>query len=181
MAKKGIHRSPSTEIRTGQHISPTTEFVSGRAPWNLGARTKATETKTCLYCGKLFEWYSKSKSTGRYCSLPCAYKGRAPHRGPQNKDGKVKVAGRYVGIYAPDHPSAMNGRYVLEHRLVMEEKLGRFLRPNETVHHINGDTRDNRLENLQLRQGRHGRGAVHICLDCGSHNIGTEEIKDDDK
>jgi HNH endonuclease len=42
------------------------------------------------------------------------------------------------------------GRKILEHRYVMELHLGRALWPDETVHHINGDRLDNRLENLEL-------------------------------
>lgn len=68
------------------------------------------------------------------------------------------------------------GVVILQHREVMSEVVGRPLESHETVHHINGDKLDNRPENLQLRSGRHGKGVVHKCLDCGSTNIVSEAL-----
>jgi transposase len=63
-------------------------------------------------------------------------------------------------------------RYALEHRIVMARHLGRPLTRSETVHHIDDkDKLNNDISNLQLRQGKHGKGAVHRCVDCGSYNI----------
>ncbi len=60
------------------------------------------------------------------------------------------MAGGYVLLHIPGHPSANRRGYILEHRLVMEEHLGRPLRPFETPHHKNGRRDDNSLSNLEL-------------------------------
>lgn len=54
-------------------------------------------------------------------------------------------------VAAHTHPRASsNSGYVFEHILVMEQRLGRFLLPGETVHHINGVKDDNSDTNLEL-------------------------------
>jgi len=66
------------------------------------------------------------------------------------KGGRIKVGLGYMAIYKPDHPYCNQDGYVMEHRLVMEEKIGRYLNKEELIHHINGNKIDNRPENLEI-------------------------------
>lgn len=95
--------------------------------------------------------------------------GRVQHRGYWQV--KVDPADPIVGPMASPHTG-----YAPEHRAIVARSLGRPLTRSETVHHKNGDKQDNRLENLQLRQGQHGKGVRAVCLDCGSHNVGHVNI-----
>lgn len=66
-------------------------------------------------------------------------------------NGGVMMSRGYRHVKHPGHPRAnpVNG-YVREHILVMEERLGRPLRPGEVVHHVDGDTANNDPANLEL-------------------------------
>jgi hypothetical protein len=143
--------------------------------------------KQCIVCGETFRQPRSERgklwTQRKYCSTGCAYADRiGKRRGDKHwawKGGRYDHGG-YVALYIhPDHPlfsmAHKSGR-VLEHRLVLAESLGRPLERHETVHHVNGDRSDNRLENLQLRQGRHGKGACYTCRDCGSHNVEVREL-----
>jgi len=58
--------------------------------------------------------------------------------------------GKYIQILTHGHPWANADNYVMEHRLIMEKKLGRYLTKNEIVHHKDGNGHNNKISNLQL-------------------------------
>ena len=70
------------------------------------------------------------------------------HHSSQWLGGRRKDERGYILIYSPNHPRATRHNYVYEHRLVMEQNIGRYLKRNEIVHHLNGVRDDNRIENL---------------------------------
>lgn len=63
------------------------------------------------------------------------------------KGGRIKSKG-YILILMPNHPYCNSQNYMREHRVIVEEQLGRFLNPEESIHHINKIKTDNRPENL---------------------------------
>lgn len=65
-------------------------------------------------------------------------------------DAPIRSRGIYLDAYVPGHPMADKRGRVLLHRLVASETVGRALRPDEHVHHINGNPRDNRPGNLEI-------------------------------
>jgi transposase len=97
--------------------------------------------------------------------------------------GGMSVTGNgYINKWlSPDDPyfCMANGQgYTPEHRYVMAQYFGRPLRKDESVHHISGDKKDNRIENLQLRINQHGTGQCFKCNNCGSTDVEPVEIAD---
>jgi hypothetical protein len=71
--------------------------------------------------------------------------------------GSINSNGYRVITVPKGTPGAPSYRVVLEHRYVMQKWLGRPLLAQETVHHRDGNRLNNKIENLELRSGRHGQ------------------------
>ena len=66
------------------------------------------------------------------------------------KHGEKLMKG-YLYRRTPDHPNGTkHGNYVAVHRLVVEEKIGRYLLTTEVVDHIDGDITNNHPDNLRV-------------------------------
>ena len=99
-------------------------------------------------------------------------KGKTGPLHPSWKGGRyTNKRDKYVYVYAPGHPNCVKatngvGGYMLEHRLVMEKLLGRYLHPDEDVNHRNGIKDDNRPDNLRL-VSHFAHFEEHGCPSCG--------------
>ena len=114
----------------------------GCVPWNVGIKRTKEEIiniSNAKICKKLLGEKSQRWKGGIY----------TPKKG-------------YVYIYSPEHPFCDCRKYVKRSRLVMEKHLGRYLQPEETVHHkgtkypihSKENRQDDRIENLQLFETR---------------------------
>ena len=94
----------------------------------------------------------------RYGAANPAWKGGVTYR-----KGKGNYVGpRYVRCPVEFLAMARKDGYIMEHRLVMAQWIGRLLLRTEVVNHINHDPRDNPRENLELYPSNadHKRGEV---------------------
>lgn len=132
---------------------------------------------TCPKCGTEF-WVNEARAQRAEakglriaCSKACGYE---EIRGKGEAVGQTSLhTSGYVLVNLPDHPTVQarnklyksHNNYVREHRVVMEQALGRTLYPWETVHHKNGIRHDNRIENLEVWVKNHPAGQTNEYLD----------------
>lgn len=139
-----VHLNRDSRGRFIKGHKPTPEMIEKDRLYHLGKKhTKATKEKI-----------SKNRKGKRAWNkgIP-SFKTRG-EKHPLWGGGKTLSKEGYVYIYSPDHPYRNKRNYVLEHRLVMEKYLGRFLNLDEVIHHINKIKNDNRLENLELMKNQ---------------------------
>ena len=110
----------------------------------------STETKNRI--SEALKKVDHSYFIGRKVSNIAKDKIRESKKGDKNPrwNGGKLVSHGYVFILMPSHPHSTKTGYIREHRIIMEKHLGRYLKQNEVVHHINGVRNDNRIENLEI-------------------------------
>lgn len=136
------------------------KYRGKREGWTLYCTAKCRndlkrkgEYRNCKICGKEFyisrahiERSDDDYERGHFCSRDCYHTWRSTLQGEETPNWS---GGRFLGRNGYVYVRHNNG-YELEHRVVMEEFLGRKLTGDEVVHHKNRIKTDNRIENLQL-------------------------------
>ena len=123
--------------------------------WNKGL-TKEDHPGIALVATKKSAWWKSGdhletrKKIGKSSKENTCFKLRGEDH-PGWKGGRyIDKRDGYVLVRRTEHPDARSDGYILEHRLIMEEILGRRLTKDEDVNHRNGKKEDNRPENLVL-------------------------------
>lgn len=145
---KSFHRPPSHLARVG---TPVCSYECNGALRSEALREHAHKGRAA--------WTEESeRSFHAKMSGPSnpAWKGGATYR---TRKGHYPSSIRYVRCPVEFASMARKDGYVMEHRLIMAQHLGRPLLRSEVVHHVNHEPTDNRLENLQLfaSNGEHKR------------------------
>lgn len=115
-------------------------------------QTKPPVLKSCARCGAALV-LKPSQAARAYCSTACNATAKTKRASGRTHNGRPVIinAQGYFTVYEPTHPAANkhNGR-VLEHRLIMEKVIGRYLLTDEHIDHIDQDKTNNDPSNLQV-------------------------------
>lgn len=90
-----------------------------------------------------------SHNKGKHLSVETKLKLAESHK-LKGKGHKKRRKDGYIALYYPSHPNSTKDGYIMEHIYIMENHIGRSLKSDEVVHHINRIRDDNRIENLKL-------------------------------
>lgn len=131
----------------------------------------------CSVCKcDMFQHLSNFKSnTNAVCSSKCVSELKSVADGTTKRKRVKTHKSNAVLIKAVNHPQAKKG-WILEHRLVMETLLGRFLLESEVIHHINMVDNDNKEDNLYLCKSTSEHNEVHASL-----NLCVKQLMDENK
>jgi HNH endonuclease len=136
----------------------------------------------CAQCGKeLIRFPSHLKHTkfGPFCDRDCLGLFRSAHLtgslAANFKTGNVKDRA-YIRILVPWHPNKDRQNKVHLHRIIVEAKLGRFLKEDEIVHHKDGNPENNHWDNLEvMSQAEHAK--QHISDGTIEYNTQTRRFQ----
>lgn len=167
---KPVYYKTSTKDRA-KYCSNACKYIGLKGRTHKSTKPKSGESFICKTCGN--EFYQTpseiKRSRTNYCSINCRkLGGYNPYckgdKAPAWKGGRCRCQG-YIYIKSYSHPYRNSSDYVLEHRLVMEKYLGRYLTNNEEVHHRNGIKTDNRIENLEIviKKAHNGHVSCPYC------------------
>lgn len=120
-------------------------------------KRKAVGKRKCPRCGGWKDHYAivcqKCKRPEEWATPAKGLKGPAH---PAWRGGEMVDRDGYIRLYRPDHPWPRRGGYILAHVALIELEIGRRIRSDENVHHIDGDRQNNDRSNLELvKKGAH--------------------------